>query len=247
MGKVNLIISESFINNLSEYLIACGIKIPSLVVKIWKTDADLEKGNCQIVNLGSASLYQVIENLTSLYEEDGCAEICFNDSYCDECLIHSDKYELYLIDDHLKRLEEQAVLKTEEKERAWKKLEIRKRASFFKAPMCIPVNRWDTQKVDNFYEVFFLQKELSIETPMSVKIGSYWKEFRGEMVWCVDTLANVMCGYFSVDMKRFFKDGQILKNRAVYKEPIRKILNMQRERIEIKELSLRQKGINGLF
>ena len=38
MGKVNLIISESFINNLSEYLIACGIKIPSLVVKIWKTD-----------------------------------------------------------------------------------------------------------------------------------------------------------------------------------------------------------------
>ena len=165
MGKVNLIISESFINNLSEYLIACGIKIPSLVVKIWKTDADLEKGNCQIVNLGSASLYQIVENLTSLYEEDGCAEICFNDSYCDECLIHSDKYELYLIDDHLKRLEEQAVLKTEEKEREWKKLEIRKRASFFKAPMCIPVNRWDTQKVDNFYEVFFLQKELSIETP----------------------------------------------------------------------------------
>ena len=96
MGKVNLIISESFINNLSEYLIACGIKIPSLVVKIWKTDADLEKGNCQIVNLGSASLYQIVENLTSLYEEDGCAEICFNDSYCDECLIHSDKYELYL-------------------------------------------------------------------------------------------------------------------------------------------------------
>lgn len=108
----------------------------------------------------------------------------------------------------MKRLEEQAVLKTEEKEREWKKLEIRKRASFFKAPMCIPVNRWDTQKVDNFYEVFFLQKELSIETPMSVKIGSYWKEFRGEMVWCVDTLANVMCGYFSVDMKRFLKMGR---------------------------------------
>lgn len=136
MGKVNLIISESFINNLSEYLIACGIKIPSLVVKIWKTDADLEKGNCQIVNLGSASLYQIVENLTSLYEEDGCAEICFNDSYCDECLIHSDKYELYLIDDHLKRLEEQAVLKTEEKEREWKKLEIRKRASFLKL-LCV--------------------------------------------------------------------------------------------------------------
>ena len=90
--------------------------------------------------MGSASLYQIVENLTSLYEEDGCAEICFNDSYCDECLIHSDKYELYLIDDHLKRLEEQAVLKTEEKEREWKKLEIRKRASLDVLPVLFKKN-----------------------------------------------------------------------------------------------------------